>query len=157
MIIRMHVVFPAPFGPMNPYTPPRGTVRSMSRTATVDPNVLLMPRRLSASFTCSPFLEDAWLRPPNRQDVSLRIWIALAMLVFLIAEALFTRTGWKLPLPSLPKFTAREKVVKAKKVKVAKAVEPVFAKAEEKPVVTAEAKPEESERRSRYQRAKDRK
>ena len=104
-------------------------------------------------------LEDAWLRPPNRQDVSLRIWIALAMLVFLVAEALFTRTGWKLPLPAMPNFAPREKVVKPVKVKEPKA-EPVIAKkVEETPVVTAEA-PEttdSTERRSRYQRAKDRK
>ena len=102
-------------------------------------------------------LEDAWLRPPNRQDVSLRIWIALAMLVFLVAEALLTRTGWKLPLPAIPSFAPREKAVKPVKVKTPKA-EPVIAKVEEKPVVTAEATEEDSsERRSRYQRAKDRK
>ncbi len=101
-------------------------------------------------------LEDAWLRPPNRQDVSLRMWIALALLVFLVAEALLTRTGWKMPIPAMPNFKAREKVVKPKKVKVAKPVAPVTV-VEEKPVVTAEAPPEDSERRSRYQRAKDRK
>jgi hypothetical protein len=78
------------------------------------------------------------------------------MLVFLVTEALLTRTGWKLPLPAMPNFAPREKVVKPKKVKVPKA-EPVFAKEEEKPVVTAEAPEEGSERRSRYQRAKDRK
>ncbi|MCW1921522.1 VWA domain-containing protein [Luteolibacter arcticus] len=102
-------------------------------------------------------LKEAWLRPPNRQDVSLRLWIALSMLGFLVLEALLTRTGWKMPLPAMPNFAPREKVVKPKKVKAAKA-EPVFAKEEEKPVVTAETPSEESaERRSRYQRAKDRK
>ena len=101
-------------------------------------------------------LSTAWLRPPNRQDVSLRLWIALAMLVLLVAEALLTRTGWKLPIPAMPKFAPREKAVKPKKVKEAKAA-PVIARTEEKPVVTAEATPEDSERRSRYQRAKDRK
>lgn len=102
-------------------------------------------------------LEDAWLRPPNRQDVSLRLWIALAMLVFLIAEALLTRTGWKLPLPAMPNFAPREKVVKPVKVKAPKP-EPVLAKKEEeKPAVTAEAPEDNTERRSRYQRAKDRK
>ena len=101
-------------------------------------------------------LEDAWLRPPNRQDVSLRLWIALAMLVFLVAEALMTRTGWKLPLPAMPNFAPREKVVKPAKVKAPKP-EPVLAKKdEEKPAVAAEAL-DDSERRSRYQRAKDRK
>ncbi len=103
-------------------------------------------------------LSKAWLRPPTRQDVSLRLWIALAMLVFLITEALMTRTGWKLPIPALPHFEKREKVVKPKKVKVAKPVAPVMpAVTEEKPVVTAQEPPEATERRSRYQRAKDRK
>ncbi|PAW68847.1 MAG: hypothetical protein B9S38_10810 [Verrucomicrobiia bacterium Tous-C4TDCM] len=102
-------------------------------------------------------LEDAWLRPPNRQDVSLRLWIALALLGLLVTEALLTRTGWKMPLPGLPSFAPREKVVKPVKVKAAKAAAPLVAKTEEKPVVTAEAPPDDSERRSRYQRAKDRK
>ncbi len=39
-IIRMVVVFPAPFGPSRPYMDPRGTIRSRSRTATVSPNCL---------------------------------------------------------------------------------------------------------------------
>ena len=102
-------------------------------------------------------LDEAWLRPPNRQDVSLRLWIALAMLVFLVTEALLTRTGWKLPLPAMPNFAPREKVVKPVKVKAPKAEPLILEKDEEKPVVTAEAPDESSERRSRYQRAKDRK
>lgn len=104
-------------------------------------------------------LSKAWLRPPTRQDVSLRLWIALGMLVLLVTEALMTRTGWKLPLPALPAFERRAKVVKPKKVKVAKPVaEPLPAHKEDKPIVTAEAPPaEDTERRSRYQRAKDRK
>ena len=102
-------------------------------------------------------LEDAWLRPPNRQDVSLRLWIALALLGLLVTEALLTRTGWKMPIPALPNFAPREKVVKPVKVKAAKAEVPLVAKTEEKPAVTAETPPDDSERRSRYQRAKDRK
>jgi hypothetical protein len=103
-------------------------------------------------------LSKAWERPPTRQDVSLRIWIALAMLVFLVTEALMTRTGWKLPIPALPQFREREKVVKPKKVKEAKPVAPVMPiQPDEKPVVTAKEPVEETERRSRYQRAKDKK
>jgi len=101
-------------------------------------------------------LSQAWLRPPSRQDVSLRMWIALAMLVFLVAEALLTRTGWKLPIPSMPDWAPREKVVKVKKVKAAPAPKPVVVH-EEKPKVTAEETEESTERRSRYLRAKDRK
>jgi hypothetical protein len=103
-------------------------------------------------------LSKAWLRPPTRQDVSLRLWIALAMLVFLIAEALMTRTGWKLPIPALPQFREREKIAKPKKVKVVKPVAPVQPiTPEDKPIVTAKEAPEDTERRSRYQRAKDKK
>jgi hypothetical protein len=103
-------------------------------------------------------LEDAWLRPPNRQDVSLRLWIALALLVFLVAEALLTRTGWKMPLPAMPRMAAREKEVKPKKVKSAR-VEPELpvAKPADPPPVVAQEEGGDSERRSRYQRAKDRK
>ncbi|WP_052572899.1 VWA domain-containing protein [Haloferula sp. BvORR071] len=103
-------------------------------------------------------LSKAWLRPPTRQDVSLRMWITLAMLVFLVTEALMTRTGWKLPLPALPAFKAREKVVKPKKVKAVKAAEPMPVHKEDQPLVSAkQEEPEDTERRSRYQRAKDRK
>src|SRR4030095_10603591 len=39
MIMRMHVVLPAPLGPITPYSAPRGTTRSMASTATVVPKV----------------------------------------------------------------------------------------------------------------------
>src|SRR5687767_7318959 len=38
MIMRIVVLFPAPFGPRNPHSEPRGTTRSRSRTAQVAPN-----------------------------------------------------------------------------------------------------------------------
>jgi len=103
-------------------------------------------------------LSKAWLRPPNRQDVSLRIWIALSMLVLLVTEALMTRTGWKMPLPGLPNFAPRGKVIKPVKVKAPKPVAaPLSTHPEDKPTVTAETPADENERRSRYQRAKDKK
>src|SRR4051812_46588093 len=40
MIIRIVVVFPAPFGPMKPYNAPRGIARSRSMTALVVPKLL---------------------------------------------------------------------------------------------------------------------
>src|SRR5260370_38186930 len=40
MIIRIVVVLPAPFGPMNPYSAPRGIARSRSATAFVAPKLL---------------------------------------------------------------------------------------------------------------------
>ena len=48
MIIRMHVVLPAPFGPITPYSAPRGTVRLMPSTAFVAPNDFLTSRKTSA-------------------------------------------------------------------------------------------------------------
>ncbi len=103
-------------------------------------------------------LNEAWLRPPTRQDVSLRLWIALGMLVLLITEALLTRTGWRLPLPALPAFERRQKVAKPKPVKAPKPVDPIPVHKEDLPAVTAETEPlDDTERRSRYQRAKDRK
>ncbi|MGB6223318.1 VWA domain-containing protein [Haloferula sp.] len=98
-------------------------------------------------------LGDAWLRPPYESEVSLRLWLALALFMLVILEALMTRTGWKLPLLGIPSF---ERQAKTPKVKVGKASKPAPT-----PVVkqaTSEPPPsEQTERRSRYQRAKDRK
>ncbi len=43
MIMRIVVVLPAPFGPMNPYIAPRGIVRSSLSTAVTLPNVFVTP------------------------------------------------------------------------------------------------------------------
>ena len=139
-----------PFGPI--------TVGSSIEWA-FEPERLAELRTVSAQTGGRELLDlsKAWLRPPHRQDVSLRMWVALAMLVFLLAEALLTRTGWKLPIPALPQWTPREKEIKPKKVKAAKPIASL-ATPEERPAPAAEAPEEESsERRSRYQRAKDRK
>ena len=48
MIILMHVVLPAPFGPITPYNAPRGTVSDMPSTAFVAPNDFRTSRRTSA-------------------------------------------------------------------------------------------------------------
>ena len=50
MIIRSVVVFPAPLGPMNPYSAPIGTARSRLSTATVLPKVLVTPVSEMATF-----------------------------------------------------------------------------------------------------------
>jgi hypothetical protein len=54
MIILMHVVLPAPFGPMTPYSFPRGTVRVIPSTAFVDPNDFLTSRNTSAESMDRP-------------------------------------------------------------------------------------------------------
>src|SRR5690606_645664 len=48
MIIRMHVVLPAPLGPMKPHVVPPGTSRSRLSTALTVPKLLQTPRRRRA-------------------------------------------------------------------------------------------------------------
>jgi hypothetical protein len=134
-----------PFGPL--------TVGSSVEWA-FDPERLTELRAVSAQTGGRELLDlaEAWLRPPHDHEVSLRLWLALGLLVLLVAEALMTRTGWRLPLPGLPSFERQPKVKREKPVVIATSKpgpEP------EKP----EPKPEEqaTERRSRYLRAKDRK
>jgi hypothetical protein len=100
-------------------------------------------------------LADAWKRPPYEHEVTLRIWLVVSLLGLVIIEALMTRTGWKLPLPGLPRFERQPKVVKAKTPKPAPSLStPVTKEKENTPISSP---PEETERRSRYQRAKDKK
>ncbi len=102
-------------------------------------------------------LSKAWVRPPFRHEIPLRTWLVLALLVGLVAEALVTRTGWKLPLPALPRRqrAPRERRPSRKAKTVEKRGETRPAPPEPAPPPPAAAA--ESQRRSRYQRAKDRK
>lgn len=96
-------------------------------------------------------LGEAWLRPPHDHEISLRLWLALGLLTLIIAEALLTRTGWKVPLPGLPSFERQPRVKREKIVPEAR-VEPEPEPELPKPPPEEQA----TERRSRYQRAKDR-
>jgi len=42
-------------------------------------------------------LSEAWLRPPSEESAPLRPWLFSLLLLLIIAEALVTRTGWKIP------------------------------------------------------------
>ncbi|MBP7950661.1 MAG: VWA domain-containing protein [Verrucomicrobiales bacterium] len=42
-------------------------------------------------------LKDAWLAPPAQEFADIRHWLLLAALALLLAEALVTRMGWRLP------------------------------------------------------------
>ncbi|MDP4996079.1 MAG: VWA domain-containing protein [Akkermansiaceae bacterium] len=100
-------------------------------------------------------LEEAWLRPPYVAANSLSLPLGIGLLAMILLDALITRTGWK-----LPEFVKLERQPKVKKAKAAKAVKPVVAKVSVQKEVPAKASaPEEvpSERRSRFQKAKDRK
>ena len=99
-------------------------------------------------------LEDAWLRPPYLAAHSLSMPLGISLLVMIILEALITRTGWK--MPEFVRFKSdKVKQPKPQKIRTPKVIKPVVEKVIEevaKPVVE-----EDSERRSRYQRAKDKK
>ena len=101
-------------------------------------------------------LSKAWLRPPFIAETSLRLPLGIALVLLVIADALLTRTGWKLPQWTfsnrLPK-QARIKPIKPKRV-----VEtPVLAPSPHEPEAPPLTPPDESARRSRFQRAKDKK
>jgi hypothetical protein len=52
-------------------------------------------------------LEQAWRSPPTRRFVGIEWWFFLAALVAILAEALITRTGWRMPELALPGALAR--------------------------------------------------
>ena len=100
-------------------------------------------------------LSKAWLRPPYLAETSLRLPLGIALLLLVLTEALLTRTGWKLPQLSLPQRTPQEprpKFRTPKPVPQATPQPPPSA-----PVETPVSPPSETERRSRFQRAKDKK
>jgi len=110
-------------------------------------------------------LSKAWLRPPYIHEASLRLPLAIALVVLVLSEALFTRTGWKLPVPSLPtgwtRGAAPRTARRPKKVKESKAAEPL-APVETEPTAPTPGGPtmpplEATDRTSRFQRAKDKK
>lgn len=105
-------------------------------------------------------LSKAWLRPPMERDYSLRLPLVISLLVLVLLEALVTRTDWKLPEFALPERKA--KVAKTKVVKPKATPSPTPPVITDEPAPTsqapmAEVPLEDTDRRSRYQRAKDRK
>jgi len=105
-------------------------------------------------------LSKAWLRPPFIAQTSLQLPIGIALILLILADALLTRTGWKLPEFSSSKGTHAPRV-KSVKIKKAKSM-PVPAT----PAPSAEPPPhaapateqnEETVRSSRFNQAKNRK
>ncbi|MBX3740094.1 MAG: VWA domain-containing protein [Akkermansiaceae bacterium] len=101
-------------------------------------------------------LSTAWLRPPFIAETNLRLPLGIALVLLIIAEALMTRTGWRLPQFALPQRAPQPKIPKAPKYKPAKPVIPQVKEEEPSPSPVLE-EVDESTRRSRFQRAKDRK
>lgn len=103
-------------------------------------------------------ISKAWLRPPFIAETSLRLPLGIALVLLTLAEALMTRTGWKLPQFALPDRQPRVKQAKVVKPKPVRPEQEIPA-----PVVQQEAKAptptplEESERSARFQRAKGKK
>jgi uncharacterized membrane protein len=103
-------------------------------------------------------LSTAWLRPPFIAETNLRLPLGIALILLIIMEALMTRTGWRLPQFALPQRAPQPKIPKPARYKPAK-VAPVMTQVKEETPSPAPVLEEvdESARRSRFQRAKDRK
>lgn len=103
-------------------------------------------------------LSTAWLRPPFIAETSLHLPLGIALVLFILAEALLTRTDWKLPqFAGWRRSPAAAKPIRAPKARPKPVEESVAAApvppSEEVPVLP----PAATERGSRFQRAKDRK
>jgi uncharacterized membrane protein len=99
-------------------------------------------------------LSKAWLRPPFIAETALNLPLGIALVLLILAEALVTRTGWKLPhLAIAPRSKATAKPLKIPKSKPIVVAESTVT-AEEIPPPTD---PETTDRESRFQRAKNRK
>ncbi|MBC7978962.1 MAG: VWA domain-containing protein [Armatimonadetes bacterium] len=101
-------------------------------------------------------LEKAWLRPPYVAANPLGLPAGILLVVLVLLDALITRTGWKLPQfvrrqPAV-KVARKKPVVGPKKPAVKIAVQP-----EQEEAPTEAVTPVASARRSRFQKAKDRK
>ena len=103
-------------------------------------------------------LSDAWRKPERKDYAGFQNWLLVVLLGLILADALVTRTEWR-----MPEFVRRKRR-KSKKPRPAKSADAVVV---EEPVVEAEGKKEEKpvestaeevtqERRSRFTRAKRR-
>ena len=101
-------------------------------------------------------ISKAWLRPPFVAETSLRLPLGIALVLLVLAEALLTRTGWKLPQLALPNRVPRAvrvKIAKPKRADKEVTLPTIQPDREVQPLPTAEV----SARSARFQRAKDKK
>ncbi|NJM37195.1 MAG: VWA domain-containing protein [Akkermansiaceae bacterium] len=101
-------------------------------------------------------ISTAWLRPPFVAETSLRLPLGIALVLLILAEALLTRTEWKLPQFALPRRAPKQRREKVLKIKSPAQPLPAAPTAKE-PEKAPEISTVETARSSRYQRAKDRK
>ena len=101
-------------------------------------------------------ISKAWLRPPFVAETSLRLPLGIALVLLVLADALLTRTGWKLPQLALPNRAPKEARVKLPKPRrAAKEISPPAVQPEKDVQLLPAA--EASARSARFQRAKDKK
>jgi len=100
-------------------------------------------------------LKEAWLRPPYVAATSLNLPIGISLLLLILLDALITRTGWK--LPEIGNRAKPAKTPKPIKVRTPKLVVKAPVNVEEKPKMNPEVETAPSERRSRFQKAKEKK
>jgi hypothetical protein len=101
-------------------------------------------------------LSKAWLRPPFIAETSLRLPLGIALVLLVLAEALLTRTGWKMPQPALPKRVPQAPRAKVPKPEPLENPQPKAAGLSDTELPPTPPT-EESARSARFQRAKDKK
>jgi len=139
-----------PFGPL---------IVGSSTEWAFDPDRLSELRSVSAQTGGRELvdLSKAWLRPPQIHDTDLRIPLAIAALLFLLLDALVTRTGWKMPLPSVGNRGTQAKTTKAVANEPSRTAPTVpETQAAPEPTTPTATMPETS-RSSRFDRAKKKK
>ncbi|MFT4177229.1 MAG: VWA domain-containing protein [Luteolibacter sp.] len=123
-----------------------------------DPNRLAELRTVSNQTTGRELIDlsKAWQRPAFIGQASLLLPLCILLLLLILADALFTRTGWKLPefaiAPRTPKPAKLPKVKTTKKPRVKIQSTPEKTSAPPPP-----EQPEITTRSSRFRQAKDRK
>ena len=102
-------------------------------------------------------LSKAWLRPPFMAETSLHLPLGIALVAFILLDALVTRTGWRLPQrPAWPVRRTAAKPVRAPQA-ISKTAEPPAPATKTASGQEVEPPAAETDRQSRFQRAKERK
>lgn len=139
-----------PFGPL--------TVGTNTEWA-FDPGRVEELRQVSAQTSGREIgdLEKVWLSPPLKELTDLRRWILPLALLLILADALITRMGWRLPKLALSRKPKAKKAPKPSAVPVPALAAAAPQAAEELPPAPPTASEDAaSRRRARYARARKR-
>jgi len=96
-------------------------------------------------------LSTAWDRPPVLQHTDLRIPLATLVLLLVLLDAFVTKTGFRMPLPALPRL--RDRAPRIKRTKPSASTETVR---EQKPATEPEPSPLPAAEAAEAQRRRDR-